>query len=141
MEPTAISAYVAALEAMRPETIDDVLVHCADDVRFTDSFNDVTGKPALRHVFADMFEKVSDLSFAVHDRQGTGARWLLTWTYAGRLGRLGHVTIEGMSRVDLDADGRVRRHADFWDGGEIYRRVPVVGAVNRAIMRRVAATG
>jgi steroid delta-isomerase len=136
-----VAAYLTGLEEMRPDTIDAFLTLCADDVRFTDPFNDVTGKSALRHVFEDMFEKVSDLSFKVHDCHGAGTRWLLRWTYAGRMGSLGRASIEGMSFVELDADNLVCRHADYWDGGEIYRRVPVVGAAIRAIKRRVAARG
>jgi len=135
----AIVGYVAALEAMRPDTVESVLALCADDIRFTDPFNDVTGRPALKAVFDDMFEKVSDLEFMVRDCHGEDRRWLLSWTYSGRLGRLGAMTIEGMSIVELDADNLVRRHADFWDSGDLYARIPVLGPVIRAIRRRLAA--
>ncbi|MCT8973324.1 nuclear transport factor 2 family protein [Microbaculum marinisediminis] len=137
---TAIADYVAALEAMRPDTIDTVLDLCAETVRFTDPFNDVTGRAALRHVFEDMFDKVSELTFTVDDCQGSDRTWLLRWTYAGRMGALGHTRIEGMSHVVLDEDNRVCRHADYWDAGILYEKIPLIGRVIRGIRRRISAS-
>jgi len=136
---TAIKAYVAALEAMSPDTIDAALAHYSEGARFTDPFNDVTGKPALRTLYEDMFEKVSDLSFSVHAYHGADRSWLLRWTYDAHLGRLGRMTIDGMSHVELDAGGLVCRHADYWDAGALYERLPVLGPVLRLIRRRIAA--
>lgn len=136
---TAIADYVVALEAMRPETIDQVLALCAGDVHFTDPFNDVTGTPALRTVFEDMFETVSDLEFRVSDCYGAGRTWLLRWTYSGRMGRLGPMTIAGMSYIGLDAGNLVCRHADYWDSGDVFARIPVFGAAIRGLRRRISA--
>jgi len=137
----AIRDYVAALEAMRPGTIEAAVACCADDIRFTDPFNDVTGPAALRHVFKDMFDKVSDLTFTVDDCHGAGQSWLLRWTYAGRMGSLGHMAIEGTSFIALDQDNRVCRHADYWDAGLVYERIPVLGAAIRWLRRRISANG
>jgi ketosteroid isomerase-like protein len=137
----AIHEYVAALEAMRPDTIEAVIACYADEIRFTDPFNDVTGPAALRHVFEDMFDKVSDLAFTVHDCHGGGDGWLLRWTYAGHMGSLGDMAIEGTSYIVLDKDNRVRRHADYWDAGLVYERIPVLGAAIRWIRRRISANG
>jgi steroid delta-isomerase len=138
---TGPKEYIAALEAMRPDTIDAVVALCADDVRFTDPFNDVTGKTAYRHVFEDMFTKVSDLTFAVDECHGAGRQWMLRWSYAARLGVLGHTTIEGASYVELGEDGLVVRHADYWDAGRVYERIPVLGAAIGWLRRRISAAG
>ena len=135
----SIAAYVAALEAMRADTVDTVLALCAEDIRFSDPFTDVTGKAALRDVYDDMFRKISDLRFRVEDCHGAGERWLIRWTYSARLGFLGPMEFVGTSLVLLNAEGLVCRHADYWDASALFARLPVLGPIVRLIKRRIAA--
>lgn len=136
----AITAYVAALEAMRADTVDSVLALCADDIRFSDPFTDVTGRAAMRHVYEDMFRKVSDLRFTVEECHGSGERWLIRWTYSARNRLLGPMDFVGTSLVLLDDKGLVRRHADYWDASALFARLPVLGPIIRLIKRRIAAS-
>jgi steroid Delta-isomerase len=45
-----------------------------------------------------------------------------------------------MSELTFDSDGKVARHIDYWDAGKhFYEKLPLLGALLRAIRRRVAA--
>lgn len=38
-------------------------------------------------------------------------------------------TIEGMSTISLDAEGKVVEHVDYWDATPLLQAVPVLGRV------------
>ena len=61
------AAYASAFGALTPDSIDDLLDLLAEDVRFVDPFNDVTGKAGFRAIFA-LFCAVSDRSESFSDR-------------------------------------------------------------------------
>lgn len=136
---TTIDRYNRVLETLRPETIGDLLELCADDVRFADPFNDVTGRAAVGRVYEDMFEKVRDLKFTVLDCHGADRTCMTRWRFDADMGRLGHNVVEGTSHITLDADGLVAVHLDYWDAARLYERIPVLGAILGAIRRRISA--
>jgi hypothetical protein len=76
----------------------------------------------------------------VTDRATSGRTAYLRWTFAFRpKGRAAVWTIEGMSEVAFDADGRALSHVDHWDaGGQFYARLPVLGTLIRLVKRRLA---
>ncbi|MFQ3623490.1 MAG: nuclear transport factor 2 family protein, partial [Acetobacteraceae bacterium] len=62
-------------------------------------------------------------------------RWVFTIGGAGPVRR-----IEGVSEIRFAASGLVSAHLDHWDSGsQVYARLPVLGAVIRAVSRRLAA--
>lgn len=138
---TAVRAYAKAFEELTPERLDALCAHCAEGVRFKDPFNDVTGRPAYRRVFEDMFERTREPRFLLHDIAVSGATGYLHW-------RLDFIPagakevwrFDGMSIVTVDADGLIASHVDHWDTAEqLYEKLPVIGAILRLIKRRLAA--
>ena len=58
-----INRYAVAFAALAPETMDDLLTTVSPQVRFTDPFNDVTGREAFRAIFTHMFETCEAVSY------------------------------------------------------------------------------
>ena len=141
-----VAAYAAAFAALTPDTIDDMLALLADDVRFVDPFNDVTGKPAFRSIFAHMFATCESPRFHILDiaRSDSAAapsdgpaRAYLRWRMSGRLARWPRTTLdlEGMSEIHI-ADGQVIAHFDHWDSAsQLLARLPFIGALLRPVLR------
>ncbi|MDJ0686274.1 MAG: nuclear transport factor 2 family protein [Alphaproteobacteria bacterium] len=136
----ALHAYAKAFEDLTPDRLDALCALCAEGVRFKDPFNDLTGRPAFRRVFEDMFERTRDPKFTLHAVAVSGAtgylHWGLEFIPAGskKLWRF-----DGMSIVTVGADGLIESHIDHWDAAEqLYEKLPVIGAVLRLIKRQLA---
>ena len=135
----AAAAYVAFLEALTPESLPGLKDFCAPEVAFRDPFNDVAGIDALEAVFRKMFEDVAEPHFKVKDYALSGRTAYLCWDFTFRArGRAW--SIDGMSEVTFDDEGKVLRHIDHWDAAsQFYETVPFLGTLIRLIKRRLTA--
>lgn len=131
----ALAAYCAFYESLTPERLGELDQLLAADVRFTDPFNDVAGVAAVRGVFEHMFRQCAGARFQVLHTALADQTGYIQWHF-----HCGGVKVEGLSRVSFDAEGRVRRHVDYWDpAGQLYETVPVLGGIMRFIRRRLSA--
>lgn len=123
-------------ERLTRESVADVGRYYAEDAFFKDPFNEVTGVEAVRRVFAHMFDQVEGPRFRVLERWQDAHGAMLTWTFEFRL-RGESWTIRGATHLRFAADGRITHHRDYWDAAEeLYAKLPVLGAVMRALQRR-----
>ncbi len=134
-----VEDYAQALQTLAPGSIDALVARCTPDVHFADPFNDVTGRDAMAHVFRDMFEKLDEVGFEVREVVGSGERWALLFDFTASGRMIGRLDVPGITYVRLGGDGLVAEHMDFWDGGTLYERMPVLGPAVRAVKRRIAA--
>lgn len=113
----------------------------ADDARFVDPFNDVTGRDGIRQVFEHMFTTLDTPRFEVVQAVTEGDHCFLLWNFGfRRKGRSNAAVIHGASHLQFAPDGRVAVHCDYWDPArELYEGLPVLGAVIRWLRRRLAA--
>lgn len=142
MTKAALDAYIAYFETLTPETVARLGAFVAPDVHFRDPFNDVRGEARFRAVLDHMFRTTDDSRFVATDRAIGVAASYVRWRYSFRpKGRGGPPwEVAGMSEIAFDGAGRVSAHIDHWDAaGQIYERVPVLGALMRLIRRRAAA--
>jgi steroid delta-isomerase len=137
-----LARYCALFAALQPADVARLPDFFAPDARFKDPFNDVRGVAAVQAVFAHMYRVTEGPRFEILEQAVAGAtgfvRWRFRFTPRGRpqAGR----AIEGVSRVVFGADGRVVEHVDYWDPVEgLYDDLPVLGAVLRALRRRLGA--
>lgn len=136
---TGLAAWCAFLTNLSPATLDDIDGLISDDVRFSDPFNDVRGRAAVRAVFTHMLDQCQDLRFTITARALDGTTGLLRWRFQARVAWIGQLDFLGMSDVQMTPAGQVALHADYWDsGGPILARLPVLGAPIRFIRRRLA---
>ena len=130
---------VGFFEHFSPQDVASLGLWYADDAAFKDPFNDVRGLLAIQLVYAHMFEALQEPRFAVQRRMAQGDEAWLAWELRFRSrGRM--QSIAGATHLLFAPDGRIAVHRDYWDAaGELYEKVPLLGALMRAIRRRLAA--
>ncbi|RZU99180.1 nuclear transport factor 2 family protein [Spiribacter vilamensis] len=138
---TALERYGEFFAGMQPadlDRLDDVFV---DNARFRDPFNDVEGIAAIRAVFEHMYANCAEARFEVLESVGEDDIGYLRWRFHFRLKRdkAARRPVDGVSRIVLADDGRVREHVDYWDAaGELYEQFPVIGGLMRWLRSRLA---
>lgn len=132
---------IAYFESLRPEDVPAIAQWYADDARFRDPFNDVCGTQAIEAIFARMFAQLDAPRFRIRDAVEGDRQAFLTWDFEFRFRRGDRATIQtihGATLLRFDAAGRIREHRDYWDAaGELYEKLPFVGALLRWLRRRV----
>lgn len=129
-------------ESLTPDSVRSMRDFYAEDAYFRDPFNDVRGLAKVESIFKHMFRQVCEPRFRVTESLQAGAGAFLTWdfTYRARPGAA-VTTIRGSSHLKFDDHGKVTYHCDYWDAaGELYEKVPVLGALMRFLRRRLSAT-
>jgi len=138
---TGAGAYEHFYETMTPDSLARPPELVTPDIHFVDPFNDVTGIAPLRRILAKMFEDLSEPRFVVTHRAWSGEVCFLRWDFTARSKSGEGWKIEGMSELRFAPDGKVASHIDHWDAGrQFYEKLPLIGAVQRPIRRRLAAS-
>ena len=138
----ALERLVRFYEGLTPSTLERVTSVYACDASFVDPFNDVVGTAAIAQVFRHLFDQVDAPRFAVVETYEDGSRAALLWSMKFRFrGERDERVIEGMSRVEFDAEGRVISHRDFWDSAsQLYAKMPVIGRLVAPLTRHLSAS-
>ena len=131
------------------ETLDQH--NCADlariysaTARFRDPFNDVTGRPAIEAIYCHMFTQLDGPRFTISQVVGRpeDGRFFLVWDFHFRFRRpLTGIprTATGTTLIELDADGLISGHRDFWDPASgLYEHFPLIGPLLRRLRRHLA---
>jgi len=137
----ALERLIAWYETLTPETLERIDAYYARDARFKDPFNDVSGRTAIRRVFAHMFASTEAPRFRIESRVAGEREAFVTWAFRFRAMRR-DFEILGATHLRFDASGNVIMHRDYWDAAEeLYAKLPMVGALTRLLGRRFAARG
>ena len=139
---SGILQWIDFFETIAPDNLDRLDVLTTEDIRFRDPFNDVTGRKAVKAVFADMFAKTEGSRFAVLGHALDGRIGYLRWDYRFRpKDSTRDWLVDGMSEIHMTESGLVAAHFDHWDSGrQFYARLPVIGWVVERIRRRLDVT-
>jgi steroid delta-isomerase len=134
-------AFIEAAEALSPASLDTLSNFYAENAIFTDPFQTVNGRPAIRRVYAAMFDNLDAPRFKdVRVLASPGnAQLMLRWTFEFALKRQGaRQSIDGTSLLEFDAQGLVTRHTDFWDASRLMQGLPLIGPLIGWIRRKIA---
>ncbi|MDE2394958.1 MAG: nuclear transport factor 2 family protein [Burkholderiales bacterium] len=137
-----VDLVVAWYERLEPATLAQIDALYAADASFKDPFNEVRGRAAIRALFEHMFRQIEAPRFVFHRAVAQGDTAFLTWTmlYGRADGARAGQAIRGCTELRFDAEGRVALHRDYWDAAEeLYEKLPLIGALMRALKRRIAA--
>jgi hypothetical protein len=129
-------------EQLTPDTLAQIDRLYARDATFKDPFNEVQGCDAIRAVFEHMYRQVQAPRFVFHETVAQGNTAFLTWTmhYRRSADAADGESIRGCTQLRFGADDLVVLHRDYWDAAEeLYEKLPLLGAVMRAIKRRLKA--
>lgn len=134
----SLDRYARYWETLRPETIGELRALATPDLLFRDPFNELRGvEPVLallEHMFASLDEPVFVVRRLAQDAEVGFIRWDFRCAVRRRT-----LTIEGVSEIQLAADGRVAAHLDHWDAAsQVYTRIPLLGSVLQQIRKRLA---
>ena len=138
----AVARLVALFETMTRADVTRLGAYYAEDASFKDPFHEVRGLAAIERVYAHMFDALDAPRFVVRETVAEGRHCVLVWDFlfAFRRHVRGPQCVRGASHLVLGADGRIAVHRDYWDAAEeLYAKLPLLGALMRALRRRAAA--
>jgi len=131
----ATRRWAEAFAAPMPGGQAALLALAAEDIHFTDPFNDLRGKAGLVAVLEDMAERCDDPRFTILDVAASEKAGYIRWEFrftpkGGR--EVWNLT--GMSEIRVGADGLILAHHDHWDSGaQLFSRLPVLGWLVRRV--------
>jgi len=135
----ALARLVAWYETLTPESLARIAEFYAHDAQFKDPFNELRGRAAIRRVFEHMFETTEAPHFRIVSQLAGEHEGFVTWIFAFRALRRAF-EVRGATHLHFDARGKVIAHRDYWDAAEeLYAKLPVLGALLRALARRLRA--
>ncbi len=136
-----LERYKKLFETLSIQTVeDDFLQVFSADVYFKDPFNAVRGLPHIQHIFQQMFATLHTPEFRIIDLAGRDNSGFLEWQLTFKLKEEGEQQcIQGVSKIEINPQGQVCSHIDYWDTGEyVYLKIPVLGRVIAMINKRLS---
>ncbi|ATG73314.1 transcriptional regulator [Zobellella denitrificans] len=137
----ALSAFCELYRRLGPDGLAGLRQVYAEEVHFCDPAHDLHGLEALVDYFAGLFTHVGQCRFDIEqvmEQQGEAfVRWQMVFSHP-RLNGGRAVQVPGVSHLRFGE--RVHYHRDYFDlGALLYEQVPVLGALIRALKRRLAS--
>ena len=135
MKKNYINNYLNLFSNLNKENIkkfDDLVVK---DIIFIDPFNNIKGLDNFKNIFYHMFDTVEEPKFDIVDyaqnKDHIFLKWKMTF-YAFKASQ----TIEGMSDITLNKEGKVISHVDYWDSlNGIFIKLPFLGFLYKISLR------
>ena len=135
MKKKYINNYLNLFSNLNKENIkkfDDLVVK---DIIFIDPFNNIKGLDDFKNIFYHMFDTVEEPKFDIVDyaqnKDHIFLKWKMTF-YAFKASQ----TIEGMSDITLNKEGKVISHLDYWDSlNGIFIKLPFLGFLYKISLR------
>lgn len=138
---THFSNYLSAFETLTPETLEnDLSSRWHQQVEFKDPFNHVFDREHCQRIFEHMFTQCIDPKFTVNHKMLNGSVGSAYWTFEFKLSAKDNKpqTIMGNSLIELDSDGLIIKHIDYWDAAEqFYEKIPLIGGLIRLVKKRL----
>lgn len=140
-----LQRYISLLESLCPENVEQLYSCVTEDILFSDPFNQVQGNGAYVRLLTDMFEKLDDIQFTVHESSHhekihfvDNSTVYLYWTFTANSRTTGQLSFDGTSRLKFDEHGKISSHQDFWDGLALLQEFPILGTILRVIKKRIS---
>ncbi len=130
--------YINVLEKLDRNNLQSLERVTADTLEFRDPFNHTHTQKAFVAIMADMFEKLPSVRFTIHQSMRDGHSAFIRWTFTANSKMTGEFSVEGTSRLEVNSEGLIRLHHDFWDASELMQRLPVLGYVIGKLRRKLS---
>ncbi len=135
MKKNYINDYLNLFSNLNKENIkkfDDLVVK---DIIFIDPFNNTKGLDNFKNIFYHMFDSVKDPKFDIVDYAQNEDHVFLKWKMTFHAFKASQ-TIEGMSDITLNKEGKVISHLDYWDSlNGIFIKLPFLGFLYKISLR------
>ena len=125
-------------ETLTPHTLMSIAMVYAPEARFQDPFNQVQGVRAIQSVYQHMFEQLSQPRFVITKTLTQDQTCVMIWTFLFSL-RVQEYSIEGCTHFELNAQGLIVLHQDYWDAAQqVYEKIPLLGTALRILRRKLS---
>lgn len=133
-----LEQYGQVLENLNADNLTELEACLTEGVEFRDPFNHSHCRDDFISIMRDMFEKLDNVSFVVHQTLDREQHGYLYWTFTASSRTTGNLSVEGTSRVEIDDAGLICLHHDFWDASELLQGLPVLGRIIAMIRRKLS---
>lgn len=124
-------------EAAQPDW-SHLLPYYAEDIHFADTVQEIHGSAAFREMVERLARRSGTVQMQVLRAAMDGDVIFIEWQMTLRFRQTRTVTMPGLSRLTLNADGKIADQRDTYDlWGAIFDNIPGLGRAYRAFMRRV----
>jgi len=139
----SLSRFIALYQQLNLQQLHRLPEVYADEVIFIDPAHRIEGLVALNDYFAALYQRLVYCRFEIVSQQQQGTQawlgWVMTFSHP-RLASGQPIRVEGATRLEFDAAGKVRLHRDYFDlGALLYEQLPVLGPVVRVIKGRLGS--
>ncbi len=139
-ERVAVARIVHFFENLQPADVVRMGAFYTAEAWFKDPFNEARGVAEVQAVFKHMYAALDQPHFVVTGQLVDGAQCFLTWNFVFRFKRFSPAvwqTVRGSSHLQLNDDGLITSHRDYWDAAEeLYEKLPAIGSLMRWLKRR-----
>jgi len=137
MPSEPIERYCSYFSELQPTNVARLADLVSQDFRFQDPFHQTSGPEAAIKAFRSMFRVADEVQFDFKEVIGSEQIYYLRWNCALVKGPKRSL-IHGVSRVCLNASGKITEHIDYWDAStQFYMELPVLGTLLRWVQSRV----
>lgn len=138
-----LSRFIALYQQLNLQQLHRLPEVYADEVVFIDPAHRIEGLAALGDYFAALYQRLAYCRFEIISQQHEGAQawlsWVMTFSHP-RLAAGQPIRVEGATRLEFDAEGKVRVHRDYFDlGALLYEQLPLLGPLVRVIKGRLGS--
>ncbi|WKE63944.1 nuclear transport factor 2 family protein [Gallaecimonas kandeliae] len=138
----ALERFLGHYQRLDKESLHLLAEMYSSDLVFEDPAHRITGLPALERYFEGLYQQVEDIHFDFHAVRLFGEEAWVQWTLKLRHPRLSggrSFSLDGVSLLSFDSDGKVCQHRDYFDlGAMLYERLPLLGPLVRWLKGRLA---
>jgi ketosteroid isomerase-like protein len=126
---------------LNSENLDTLAQIYSEEIIFIDPAHRISGLAQVKNYFGKLYSNLDSIEFDFvhHLRQKDVAyvQWRMVMSHP-RLRKGNPVTVEGLSRLEFDAEEMVKVHRDYFDLGEmLYENLPLIGMVVTSIKKRL----
>lgn len=136
-----MDALLTMYENLDAENIETVRSLYRHDVKFRDPAHEIHGIEELISYFSSLYREVTTITFSFDDPlvvdSSSYIQWTMTFTH-NRLAKKRPISVEGITYVEFDHEGKIFYHRDFFDlGAMIYEHVPLLGRLIQFLKKRL----
>jgi len=132
-----------AAESLSPESVGEFTKFYADNAIFIDPFQTVHGRLAIQQIYTHMFKSLDRPQFRNIRPLGgplsdQALEVMVGWDFEFALSpHKPRQRIAGCSLLELNAQGLITRHTDFWDASRVFQALPILGPIIRWLRGRI----
>lgn len=138
-----LSRFIALYQQLDRQQLHRLPDIYAEQVLFIDPAHRIEGLAALTDYFAALYQRLAYCRFEIVSQQQQGTQawlsWVMTFSHP-RLAAGQPIRVEGATRLEFDAAGKVMVHRDYFDlGAMLYEQLPLLGPLVRLIKGRLGS--